>query len=385
MADTGPVLNIPISAKTKQAVGNIAQQATAARTRVAALKKELLDAQMLGQRVSAQQVRAYKEAEAESDRLNALVKRDRATLSAFRRERAITRAGVSAARSVASGLAQGQWLGVAEGIAGMAASPRAARLAQKVGLGGAQQALLKYMPIAYLMKEGFEFTANFYEQVKKDRHSTLDMYGKFARGEISQQQMHDLLEIGGDPETQGGRWKQSGRIIAGMLNDNWSTSGRREQILRENQALGSDQKHLWYLKQAAKKQTDWWLSDAEKQRQSVMIDQYARTVKTRIREYERQYGPADENAKSRISQELVREMRGPTSQWVTNNWMFFDNIEEMEKMARGQADKDAAIRRAKHPNGLSLSDQAHRNIEIRIREAQFQEYHRGYVPFNRNE
>lgn len=353
----GPVLSV----QTKPAeFGGTAAQARGAAAEVKRLETELMRAAKLGQ-VPQQLNDSIKVAKQRSDELKKIVQHDKEELRGFRNEKFFTKRGVGLAHWIAGGAQLDLY-----SMEAMLASPKTAKLAKRLGLGGVADSLMRIMPTAYLAKEALHVLHAVGESREDDRKSRAEVSKLYAEGRITKKQQDRLLDIGSD-----GGW----RYFAGLLNSDWSPAGARNKILKEGKNLGTDEKKLRFIKKALLWEHDPNRTDADIRADERLVENYERKLKAARKAHEREYGAADEKDIDLIASGLQEELR-------RSNPDFMKRIEKLNDIA-GELETADAI---KHPSKKkTLAEQYHEQIDVLSRRALHNEYKRGYVPFNRNE
>lgn len=365
------------------AVGSVGERAKLARLEVQRLTNEMVQAQARGEKLSAVSVSALKTAQNNLVEFKKIQQEQRHELQHFRSEKMLTRFGLGLGRQIARGQ-----FGM-ETVEGLLASPRAARIAKRLGLGGVSETLLAAMPAAYAAREALELMTGYKERIANDRISQEKATREFIEGRISKRTYETAMNLdnGGLLNSIFGA---KATQIAGNLNPfGEGNAAAREKMLQSVKGLNADRVQEFYLKKAEKTfqrfqqgktvedlvnpgALEGMLGGTEITKQ---LDDYFLIRAKRIKEYEHTYGRADLEQREQISGELVAN--------ITREYPDFPKmIKALEEQALAERNKDEI----KHPKKKEiLSDQYHEEIDKHARRAQWNVYRRGWVPLNRNE
>lgn len=376
----GPVANIRLGPGLNTGLESAREKAAAARREVKQLENDILRATTAGQQVTAAQAENLKNIKARSKQLNDIVKADIHRMREFRDDKFWDRTRGNALR----GLARGDFVGVAESFM---SSGLGQKVFRKLGLGSAADVLMRNLPQAFAARELIENLKQGAETKKATRESNIAIDEMYAKGRISKSAWEQLKGTGGLV-----------RDYFSMFGFS-STTEKRQELLKQFEGLGD--KALWpFRKQIVDDVQDsirtksytkyvrehggMALSNAERVNKIKEIGpafkDLIETSKLELQREERQHlTPLTENEKTHLQNEIIED-------YLKKFPALKELIDATELEAKELRNEDEIKRKAKGRIGKNTGlKEYEEEINKTVLQATWQEYRRGYTPFNRSE
>lgn len=185
-----PSIGIKFSGNAEKGVGTLRESAKAAAQDMQRLQRELSATARSGQQISAIQGEALRAAQRRSDQLQELIKRDKEAAKHFRTEKYYTGLG----RKFLGAAQGGGVAGVAEFAEHLFSGRKGVKFLNKIGMGGAAEALQRAIPQIYMANEVREAVDSSIEEMHRSNESRGKVRELFAEQKIDAPTMKRIME-----------------------------------------------------------------------------------------------------------------------------------------------------------------------------------------------
>ncbi len=379
-------IRIPFASPVDQ-IKATTEAAREAEREVKSLERSILESQKSGGGVSGTQVDALNAQRKQSENLRGQIKElkdaekgARETLQGFQRGRGVFRYAQGFAGQVGNITDPGNALSVADTLL---SSRRTARVAKAVGLGGLQSGLTKAIPYAFAAKEMVDGVNQVLKSKEETRVSNADIQGRYGRGEISEDRYYRMRREG---DTNIGRLRGLG-IIPGLdtieqrralYETNTGMLNNRDFTAKDSQDRAYTQLGIKGYRQQVGVLRDGVIKSVKAEENIKNYNEFLRRSDKEVGLFRQQHGLNQPEEERKIRERIVDEI---TNSSLTNRF-FRDAMHDIEKETKIAREKEEA----EHPKKpLNLTQAYERDNDIAVRNATWNEYKRGYVPFNRSE
>ena len=392
----GPVLSIPISPSTGNQLGTTGQKAAAARAELKQLEAQLIKMAPLG-KIPAELNANIAVAKGRVDALNALQKEQRQTFKDFKTGKYLGHRALQGARGLAEAIKSGNYSQLLYSAGHLIASPAFSRMAAKLKMPVVQELAKQALPALYGTATIIERLIALDENYKSNKAGQTHAMEMFAKGGVDKKHYAQLYHMGeysfGDPGDRdivsawtfgavdsratmrekmlkaAGGDEEKDRFRKFALNDNsWKMPGLtlndiQSDIQKEYMPLGKfgEKKLLGGIDQiAGQKLIDERIKATKKVVDAKAIELQVATLEPQVEQ------------RVRLSVQLDFEKAHPG---------FAKMMEEVDKKSD---EIKARIDITRPFQDIDASEQYRRDEKEHVAHEVFQEYHHGFVPFNRS-
>lgn len=380
-------INVPFAPGLEERLDSVAAKARRAGQRVQEAQKDIERTIAANQKVSRLQTETLKQARENSERLEHALKQDKERIHRFKRSKEV----INYVREVRDAFQGGFDVYSA---ADLLRSPHTRKALKAVGLDRAAgvlgDAVGRVAPYVYASQRVLQVRSSLIANRTANIDSQFEIAKMYAHGEIDASTAKYLRGIGSDWNDLNGAinpWGESAKQKRDKILDAFKATGSKELmpymkkdaarlVKEELVALRKDRGQFdSYDAQGAAILRFYGDNDTVNIRNAAQLNIYNNRMNAERRKFKDVYGEPDDQDEKRMAGKL-------TAQIEREHPGFAEWIKKVEKAA----DEAKTADDVKHPpKKQTISERYESEVKKLAQRAQFNEYKRGYVPFNRVE